>query len=157
MPVDDFALARGVTAPITSKQNAEHVWEPKFLAEIMAGRDPQVAPNVLKPAVGLTVADFLDLYFTNYVEAEGLRDPVTVNSRLKGIKRVLGHLPVGVLEKPSEILRFKAIHRKGREIATVNRALATLRAAINWGRFQDPPYLTVGVGTLGRVREPAIG
>src|SRR5206468_4653935 len=39
-------------------------------------------------------------------------------------------------------LRFKAIHRKGREIATVNRALATLRAAINWGRFQDPPYLT---------------
>ena len=50
--------------------------------------------------------------------------------------------PVGVLEKPADILRFKAIHRKGREIATVNRALATLRAAINWGRFQDPPYLT---------------
>jgi hypothetical protein len=23
----------------------------------------------------------------------------------------------------------------------VNRALSTLRAAINWGRFQDPPYL----------------
>jgi hypothetical protein len=84
MPVDDFALARGATAPITSKQNAEHVWEPKFLAEIMAGRDPHVAPNVLKPAVGLTVAGFLDLYFTNYVEAEGLSDPVTVNSRLKG-------------------------------------------------------------------------
>src|SRR5437667_5165832 len=40
MPVDDFALARGATAPITSKQNAEHVWEPKFLAEIMAGREP---------------------------------------------------------------------------------------------------------------------
>ena len=142
MPVDDFALARGATAPITSKQNAEHVWEPKFLAEIMAGRDPHVTPNVLKPAVGLTVAGFLDLYFTNYVEAEGLSDPVTVSSRLKGIKRVLGDLPVGVLEKPGEIFRFKAIHRKGRQIATVNRALATLRAAINWGRFQDPPYLT---------------
>ena len=65
-----------------SKQNAEHVWEPKFLAEIMAGRDPHVAPSVLKPAVGLTVAGFLDLYFTNYVEAEGLSDPVTVNSRM---------------------------------------------------------------------------
>jgi integrase len=26
-------------------------------------------------------------------------------------------------------------------VATVNRALATLRAAINWGRFQDPPLL----------------
>ena len=85
MPVDDFALARGATAPITSKQNAEHVWEPKFLAEIMACRDPHVAPNVLKPAVGLTVADFLDLYFTNYVEAEGLRDPVAVKGRLKAI------------------------------------------------------------------------
>jgi hypothetical protein len=35
MPVDDFALARGATAPITSKQNAEHVWEPTFLAEII--------------------------------------------------------------------------------------------------------------------------
>lgn len=108
----------------------------------MAGRDPHVAPTVLKPAVGLTVVTFLDLYFTNYVEAEGLTDPVTVSSRLKGIKRVLGDLPVGVLEKPADILRFKAMHRKGREIATVNRALATLRAAINWGRSQDPPYLT---------------
>jgi hypothetical protein len=79
---------------------------------------------------------------TNYVEAEGLRDPVTVKGRLKAIKRMLGDLPVSVLEKPSDVLRFKAIYRKGREIATVNRALATLRAAINWGRFQDPPYLT---------------
>ena len=24
----------------------------------------------------------------------------------------------------------------------MNRALATLRAAMNWGRFQDPPLLT---------------
>ena len=40
MPVDDFALARGATEPITSKQTAERVWEPKFLGEIMAGRDP---------------------------------------------------------------------------------------------------------------------
>ena len=61
MPVHDFALARGATEPITSKQNAEHVWESKFLAEIMAGRDPHVAPSVPKPAVGLTVAGFLDL------------------------------------------------------------------------------------------------
>ena len=84
MPVDDFALAGGATDTIASKQTAEHVWEPKFLAEIMAGRDPRIAPSVPKTAVGVTVADFLDLYFTNYVEAEGLRDPVTVNGRLKG-------------------------------------------------------------------------
>ena len=27
MPVDDFALARGATAPVTSKQEAEKVWD----------------------------------------------------------------------------------------------------------------------------------
>ena len=46
------------------------------------------------------------------------------------------------LEKPAEVLQFKAAYRKGREVATLNRALSTLRAAINSGRFQDPPYLT---------------
>jgi len=121
--VDDFVLARGATEPITSKQNAAHVWEPKFLVEIMAGRDPHVAPSVPKPAVGLTVAGFLDLYFTNYVEAEGLRDPVTVRGSLKAIKKVLGDLPVGALEKAGDILRFKAVFRKGREIATVDRGV----------------------------------
>jgi integrase len=65
-----------------------------------------------------------------------------VKGRLKAIKKVLGDLPVGVLEKPRDVLLFKAIYRKGHEMATVNRALATLHAAINWGRFQDPPYLT---------------
>jgi integrase len=45
------------------------------------------------------------------------------------------------LERPSEILRFRAEYRPGHQIATVNRALSTLRAAINWGRFQDPPVL----------------
>ena len=40
MPVDDFALARGATAPVTSKQEAEKVWEPKFIAEIVSGKIP---------------------------------------------------------------------------------------------------------------------
>ena len=141
MPVDEFAIARGATEPITSKDAAVKVWEPKFLAEIVAGRDPTVPPDVAKAAVGVTVSDFLDLYYANYVEAEGLRDPVTVKGRLKAVKGVLGDLPVTALEKPADILRFKAAYRKGREVATVNRALSTLRAAINWGRFQDPPYL----------------
>jgi integrase len=142
MSVDEFALARGATERIDAKQTAERVWEPKFIAEIMSGRDPRVSPNVPKTAAGITVAEFLELYFTNYVEAEGLSDPVTIRGRLKAIKQTIGALPISVLEKPAEILRFKAVYRKGREIATVNRALSTLRAAINWGRFQDPPYLT---------------
>jgi integrase len=42
---------------------------------------------------------------------------------------------------PAAITSFRAEYRKGLEIATVNRTLGTLRAAINWGRFQDPPLL----------------
>jgi integrase len=95
MRVDDFALVRGATEPITSKQTAERVWEPRFL-----------------------------------------------KGRLKAVRGVLGDLPVSVLERPEEIQRFKAAYRQGHEIATVNRALSTLRGAINWGRFQDPPLLT---------------
>ena len=45
MPVDDFAFARGATAPVTSKQEAEKSWEPKFIAEIASGKDPRVAPS----------------------------------------------------------------------------------------------------------------
>jgi len=44
---------------------------------------------------------------------------------------MLGDLPVSALEKPADILRFKSAYRKGREISTVNRALSTLRAAVN--------------------------
>jgi hypothetical protein len=141
MAVDEFAIPRGATEPVTSKQAAEMRWQPLFIADIVAGRDPKQPPNGAKAGVGLTVAEFLDIYMTNYIEAEGKRDPVTIRGRLKAVKETLGHLPVSVLEKPAEILRFKAAYRKGREIATVNRALSTLRAAVNWGRFQDPPYL----------------
>ena len=142
MPVDTFAIPRGATEPVTSKETAMKGWEPKFLADIVAGHDPRIPPNVPKVAVGLTVADFLDRYYADYIEAEGLRDAPAINSRLKMIKAILGNLPVTTLEKPADILRFKAAYRKGHEVATVNRALSTLRAAINWGRFQDPPYLS---------------
>jgi hypothetical protein len=57
------------------------VWEPKFVAEIVAGRDPRTPPNVRKIAVGLTVADFLDRYYGDYIEAEGLRAAATIKSR----------------------------------------------------------------------------
>src|SRR5688572_529244 len=140
MPVDDFALVRGATEPVTSKQTAERVWEPKFLAEIIAGRNPRVKPiTAPKASEALSVADVLDRYYTNYVEAEGLRDPVTIRGRLKAVKLVLGKEPASVLEKAEPIQRFKAAYRHGHAIATVNRALSALRGAINWGRFQDPP------------------
>jgi integrase len=142
MPVDDFALVRGATEPVTSKQTAERVWEPKFLAEIVAGGDPRRRPKPPAPASELTVADFLDRYYTNYVEPEGIKSAKTVSGHIKALKASLGHLPVAALEKAGDIARFKTTYREGRELATVNRALGVLRAAINWGRFQDPPLLT---------------
>jgi integrase len=142
MPVDDFALARGATEPITSKQAAEHVWEPKFLGEIIAGRDPRVGLKKPTPESVVTVSEFLDRYFTDYVEAEGLKSARTISGHIKGLKASLADLPVSVLEKPTEIMRFKAAFRHGHQIATVNRVLGVLRAAINWGRFQDPPLLS---------------
>jgi hypothetical protein len=38
MRVADFASVRGASKSMTSKQTAARVWEPKFLAEIAAGR-----------------------------------------------------------------------------------------------------------------------
>jgi integrase len=142
MRVDAFAIARGATEPVTSKQAAERVWEPKFLGEIMGGRDPHIAPVTPAAVQELTVAAFLDRYFTNYVEAEGLKSARTISGHLKALKASLGELPVVALEKPGEIMRFKAEFRRGHEVATVNRALGALRAAVNWGRFQDPPLLS---------------
>src|SRR5438477_4300932 len=69
MRVDEFANARGATEPVTSKQTAERVWEPKFLGEIMAGRDPRISPTTTDLAGELTVTEFLDRYYRNYVEA----------------------------------------------------------------------------------------
>jgi len=60
MPVADFAFARGAKASIVSKQEAEKVWEPKFIAEIVSGRDPRVAADPgVTPEQPTTVADLL--------------------------------------------------------------------------------------------------
>ena len=95
-----------------------------------------------EPEITVTVVEFLDRYFTNYVEAEGLKSADTFSGYVKALKAGLGDHPVSVLEKPAEILRFNAAYRHGRQVATVNRVLGLLRAAINWGRFQDPPLLS---------------
>jgi hypothetical protein len=107
MRVDEFALVRGAPEPIKSKQTAERVWEPKFLGEIMAGRDPRIAPNQPEATSVPTVAEFLDRYQTTYVEAEGPKSADRVIGHLKALKASLGSLPVAALEKPGDISRFK--------------------------------------------------
>jgi hypothetical protein len=64
---------------VTSKQTAERVWEPKFMGEIMAGRNPRIAPTAPDTTSVLTVAEFLDRYQTTYVEAEGLKSADTAS------------------------------------------------------------------------------
>jgi len=93
MPVDAFALARGATQPVTSKQEAEKVWEPKFIGEIVSGRDPR-KPPAPPAAEGMTVAASLDQYYERYVVAESLRSVASIRSRLVALKDALGTLPV---------------------------------------------------------------
>ena len=137
MPVDAFALVRGATQPVSSKQEAEKVWEPKFIGEIVAGRDPRMAPAPPASA-GMTVADFLDQYYERYVVAESLRSVASIRSRLGSLKDALGVLPVGSLERTETIEHFKHEYGKTRSVTAANRTLGILRHAINWGRGRTP-------------------
>lgn len=141
MPVDAFALVRGATQPVLSKQEAEKVWEPRFIGEIVAGKDPRKAPAPPVPQ-GTTVADFLDQYFERYVVAEGLRSVASIRSRVTALKDAIGELPVAALERAETIEDFKGEYGKTRSVAAVNRTLAILRHAINWGRGRTPAVFT---------------
>jgi integrase len=141
MPVDAFALKRGATQPVRSKQEAEKVWEPKFIGEIVAGKDPRKAPAP-PTAEGMTVADFLDQYFDRYVVAESLRSVASIRSRIGALKAALGSLPVLALERIDPIEDFKREYAATKSSASVNRTLAILRHAINWGRGRTPAIFT---------------
>jgi hypothetical protein len=108
MPVDDFAAPRmddSAHHTVRSKQEAKD-WERRFIAEIKAGRDPRRRPQLAQTGIQ-TVADLLDRYQVNYVEAEALRSAATVRGRLRTLKQYLGNLPVAALERPDEIQAFK--------------------------------------------------
>lgn len=141
MPVDAFALVRGAKQPVTSKQEAEKVWEPKFIGEIVAGKDPRRPPAPQTPE-GMTVAAFLDQYYERYVLAESLRSVASIRSRLRGLKDALGERPVTALNQTETIEDFKREYGKTRSIAAVNRTLGILRHAINWGRGRTPPVFS---------------
>src|SRR5262245_16474065 len=137
MPVDDFALARGATAPVTSKQEAEKVWEPKFIAEIVSGKDPRVPiERETKFDRPTTVAELLKLYRTRYVEVEPLKSRAGMLSQLNVLSAQLGTLPATALERPDAIEDFKKRYAN-RAIAKTNRYLARLRHVCNWAIGRD--------------------
>ena len=149
MPVDDFAAPRmknGERHPVRSKQEAKG-WEGLFIAEIKAGNDPKLQPEVPTPALA-TVAELLNTYRTRYVEVEPLKSRDGMRSQLNVLARELGHLPASALERPDAIEDFKARYAN-RAIATTNRYLARLRHVCNWavgrGLLSKTPFNRLGV------------
>lgn len=132
-----ICAGQGAIKPITSKQEAQKVWEPKLIGEIVAGRDPH-KPPAPPVAEGMTVAGFLEQYYERYVVAESLRSVASIRSRLAALKDVLGTLPVSALERTDTIEDFKRDYGKTRSLAAVNRTLGILRHAMNWGRGRTP-------------------
>jgi hypothetical protein len=145
MPTNEFAIPRmepGKQRPIQSMEEARD-WERLFIGEIKAGRDPR-RPRTQRrssDAAPANVADFLDAYMERCVKPAGLRSIRSVQSRVAALKEYLSELPLDALEEPDEINRFKteSDYAEEVEIATVHRALETLRAALNWGMAQTPP------------------
>jgi hypothetical protein len=145
MAANDFAVPRmepGKQRPIESLEEARH-WERLFIGEIQAGRDPRRPRKrrTTTDAAPKNVATFLDAYMERCVKPAGLRSIPSVQSRVSALKRYLGDLPLDALEEPDEINGFKteSDYAEEVEIATIHRALETLRAAMNWGMAQTPP------------------
>jgi hypothetical protein len=98
MRVDEFSLVRGATEPVTSKQVAERVWEPKFLGEIMAGtRDVLPAGRDAadpEPACGLGQHQIV-IPGANAKDAENRRIPFDPQGRLAPILKRRAALGLG--------------------------------------------------------------
>jgi hypothetical protein len=121
-------------------------WERLFIGEIRAGRDPARRPTRaihVNTQLG-DVSAFLDAYLERYVKPAGLRSIDAIGSRIGVLKQHLGHLPLLALEEPDDINQFKtdSDYAEDVELATMHRALETLRAAINGGMAQTPPLFT---------------
>jgi len=145
MPVNEFAIPRmelGKQRPIQSMEEARD-WERLFIGEIKAGRDPRRprVPRKARDVAPAHVADFLDAYMERCVQPAALRSLRSIQSRVAVLKAHLGELPLDALEEPDAINAFKtdSDYAEEVEIATIHRALETLRAAMNWGMAQTPP------------------
>ena len=138
MKVDDFAKKL-----VPSKTEAAEVWLPKFIAEVLEGRDP--ARVDVASSDQMTVGEFVPLYVERHCVAEGLNLD-SLRQRLGVIERRFGAQPLRVLQDPDPIEALKMdLLQRGRAPATVNRYLAQLRHMINWamdrGLLDKTPFL----------------
>src|SRR3989449_4165354 len=145
MAANEFAIPRmeaDKQRPIQSMEEARD-WERLFIGEIKAGRDPR-RPRAQRKSVAdktpANVSAFLDAYMERCVKPATLKSIRSVESRVAVLKEHLGELPLDALEESDEINRFKSDSEYAEqvEVATIHRALETLRAAMNWGMAQTP-------------------
>jgi integrase len=146
MPVNEFAVPRmevGKQRPIESMEEARD-WERLFIGEVKAGRDPRRARRPRKPTdvTPKDVSAFLDAYVERCAKPAGLKSEKSLLSRVEVLKKYLGDLPLDSLEDPDDINEFKteSDYAEEVELATMHRTLETLRAAMNWGLAQTPPF-----------------
>src|SRR5215471_8779290 len=146
MPVNEFAVPRmevGKQRPIESMEEARD-WERLFIGEVKAGRDPRRARRPRKPTdvAPKDVSAFLDAYVERCAKPAGLKSEKSLFSRVAVLKKHLGDLPLDSLEDPDDINQFKteSDYAEEVELATIHRTLETLRAAMNWGLAQTPPF-----------------
>lgn len=96
----------------------------------------------------MTVAKFLDLYDTKYVDVEPLKSRASIKSRLRALKALLGAQPLKTLETPGPVDDLKRAY-SGRKQATMNRVLGELRHVVNWGiareMLEKTPFRPGGV------------
>ena len=133
MPVNEYAFPRGATEPVRTKQEAEKRWEPRFMADVVAGRDPRVPP-ALVDASALTFGGCVDLYLKSHVPQ--LKGQKSAESALNVLRTHLGELPLKMLERPEPIEDFRRA-LKDRKLATVNRYLARLRHLLGWAQARE--------------------
>ena len=117
-------------------------WERLFIGEIKAGRDPRGLRAVrFRPDTEIgDVSAFLDAYLERCVKPAGLRSisGAKPHLRTQGLPR---GLPLSALEGAGrdQPVQDRIEYAEDVEIATMHRALETLRAAMNWGMAQTPP------------------
>lgn len=150
MPVDDFAFARGATASVASKQEAEKAWEPKFIAEIASGKDPRILPGrdtvAGKPA---TVADLLTLYRQRHVEVERLKSRHTALSQLRILTAELGSCRRGL----SNVLRRSKISRRDVPSARLRRPIGTWRDSVTFAIGRSDAICSARLRSIGEDSE----
>jgi integrase len=136
---------------VTSKEEAQKVWLPRFTQEILAGRDPRVPPARQEVAdCPVTIRGLITDYKKDYVEVENLPSKRTMLSELRQIERWVGSLDLGALEGPKAAEELKRRYRH-RAVATRNRYLARLRHLSYWALAHDR-ISKVPFGRVGSVR-----